>query len=259
MQFWLGTHLPSWLGIAGVPLMVSVRRLAKRRTYPRARAVWWQDSGGFTELALFGQYQTTPQEYVAQTRRHAREVGRLAFVSPQDWMCEPSVRHKTGLSVAEHQRHTIDSLLELRALAPEIAWLPVLQGWQLPEYVAHVEQYAVAGIDLRREPLVGVGTVCRRQATREGVRIMQTLSGLGLRLHGFGLKTLGLRAGAEYLRSADSLAWSYTARRERTACEDGHQHLNCANCLGYALRWRDVVLASFGRATKPIQLGLAWT
>jgi hypothetical protein len=80
-------------------------------------------------------------------------------------MCEPDVRARTGLSVEEHQRRTIASVLELRALAPEIAWAPLLQSWTDGDYWRHAEQYERAGVDLRREARVGLGSVCRRQST----------------------------------------------------------------------------------------------
>ena len=62
---YIGSHEPSWLGRVGVPLFISHRRLSRlKRTLPRAIAPWALDSGGFSELALFGGWKTTPIEYV---------------------------------------------------------------------------------------------------------------------------------------------------------------------------------------------------
>jgi len=58
-----------------------------------------------------------------------------------------------------------------------------------------------------------VAAVCRRQATGEIEVIFDALASLGLRLHGFGVKTGGLARYADCLASADSLAWSFEARR----------------------------------------------
>jgi hypothetical protein len=104
----------------------------------------------------------------------------------------------------------------------------------------HTEAYLAAGVDLTAEPLVGLGSVCRRQATSEIDRIVTMLAGQGLRLHGFGVKTAGLSRYGWALASADSLAWSYAARREPAL--PGHRHKNCANCLTYALAWRERVV-----------------
>lgn len=58
-------------------------------------------------------------------------------------------------------------------------------------------------------------------------------------LHGFGVKTLGLARYGHLLTSADSLAWSYDARREQHPLPGCTRHKNCANCLRYARQWRN--------------------
>ena len=238
MKFYLGTHKPMWLEnvlCADVPLFVSRRTLTMKRL-PRAITSWSLDSGGFTELNLHGRWQTTPAAYVAEVRRFHDEIGRLNWAAPQDWMCEPTVLAKTGLTVEEHQRRTVENFLELRALAPDLPIIPVLQGWGIADYWRCIEMYEDAGVDLVAEPLVGVGTVCRRQNTVTGSLIMTTLASSRLNLHGFGFKTHGLEACSDSLVSADSLAWSYDARRSPPLV--GHNHGHCGNCLEYALMWR---------------------
>ena len=61
-----------------------------------------------------------------------------------------------------------------------------------------------------------------------------------LRLHGFGVKLTGLESYGDALVSADSMAWSYSARRTHPL--HGCTHKSCANCLRFALRWRDQVV-----------------
>ena len=209
--FYLGTHMPHWLGKVNVPLVVSRRTLARYQTFPRATCRWGLDSGGFTELG--GKRSTGRWEYPADAwARFARqlydEVGGIDWVAPQDWMCEPSVRAKTGLTVAQHQRLTVDNYLELRSFDPDLPWMPVLQGWEPDDYRRCVDLYGRAGVDLSTEPLVGLGTVCRRQATREIGALVATLAEDRLRLHGFGVKMLGLKRYGWALSSADSASWS---------------------------------------------------
>jgi hypothetical protein len=239
--FYLGTHEPAWLERTAVPLFVSHRRLGQRRRLPRALGVWALDSGGFTELSLHGGWSCSPADYAVAVRRYRDEVGGLAWAAPQDWMCEPAVVARTGLTVGDHQERTVANFADLRTLAPDLPFVPVLQGWTLPDYYRCVDLYSRAGIDLLAAPVVGLGSVCRRQATGEIEEIARSLAGLGLCLHGFGVKTAGLARYAEHLVSADSLAWSYEARRSAPLA--GCTHRNCANCLPFALRWRDRVLA----------------
>jgi hypothetical protein len=255
--FYLGTHHVGWLERTSVPLFVSHRRLAERRRLPRALGAWVLDSGGFTELSLHGRWETSPATYATAVRRYRDEIGGLAWAAPQDFMCEPFMLARTGLTVRQHQERTVDNLLELRALAPDLPFVPVLQGWSLGDY-AHgcVELYERAGVDLRSEPLVGLGSVCRRQSTAEIHAIVATLAGLGLRLHGFGVKTFGLGRYAEHLISADSMAWSYYARR--SAPLPGCGHRTCANCMRWAIRWRGQVLDRLGRVQLSLPVA-GWT
>jgi hypothetical protein len=238
-RFFLGTHQPGWLADSPVPLFVSDRRLRHVKQSLPAVCDWALDSGGFTELSTFGTWDNgpTPREYVDRIRRYRVAVGRLQWAAPQDWMCEPWIVAKTGLTVLEHQWRTIDNLFDLRALAPDLPIIPVLQGWRVDDYIRHIDLYRAVGVDLAEEPLVGVGSVCRRQGTDEIGEVFAAIRDAGVsRLHGFGVKALGLRRYGHLLTSADSMAWSMQARREPPlpGCSS---HINCANCRRYAYGW----------------------
>jgi hypothetical protein len=251
--FLLGTHQPGWLARLDVPLMVSHRTLRTRRTLPVARVGWALDSGGFTELALHGRWQTTVAEYAAAVARYTDQIGRLAWAAPQDWMCEPAMLARTGLTVAAHQALTVDNYCTLRQAAPGLPFIPVLQGWRLTDYLACVDRYATAGVDLARLPLVGLGSVCRRQHTHQLGLLVAELAAAELRLHGFGVKHHGLIGYADQLASTDSLAWSYAARR-RPPLPGCSGHRNCTNCPRYALAWRARLLAALD-GPRQLRLG----
>jgi hypothetical protein len=242
VRFYLGTHLPNWLGKVTIPLFVSRRTLAPRRTLPRALGPWALDSGGFTELSMHGRWTVPATQYVAEVRRFRDEIGGMEWAAPRDWMCEPAMLRRTGLSVIEHQRRTVSDLLELRALAPDLPFIPVLQGWHEWQYLEHLEAYTRAGVDLTKEPLVGLGSVCRRQGMAEATRIVRRLALSGLRIHGFGFKLTGLERCSRWMAGSDSLAWSYNARRNPPL--PGCPHRNCTNCLRRALWWRHKALAA---------------
>jgi len=235
MMFYLGTHMPHWLRDSDVPLFVSHRRLQRDVGVPRASCRWALDSGGFTELSMFGEWRTSPAEYVDAVDRYIDEVGMLDWAAPQDWMCEPWIVAKTGLSVLDHQIRTVENFLELADQGP---FIPVLQGWELGDYHRHAEMYAAAGVDLERCPTVGLGSVCRRQYTDEIGEIVRSLS--HLRLHGFGVKGAGIRRYGHHLASADSMAWSYRGRKIHPCPHTGAK--TCANCRRHALEWRSRAL-----------------
>jgi len=250
--FYLGTHEPGWLARFSVPLFVSRRRLARCVRLPRAAGRWSLDSGGFTELQLYGAWTVPARAYVAEVRRIAEEVGGLVWAAPQDWMCEPIVIAGgrigpvtfagTGLSVPEHQRRTVENYLELRARAPELPFIPVLQGWKRDDYLRCWALYEAAGVRLERESVVGVGSVCRREQTGQAQSIFEALR--PLKLHGFGLKLRGLERSAHLLASADSMAWSKGAAQRGNLCGQAHPRggRSCANCPRWALTWRAQVL-----------------
>lgn len=257
--FYLGTHEPGWLARVKFPLCVSHRRLRRYRRLPAARCAWILDSGAFSELSMYGCWKQSPVEYVAAVRRYRREIGRMAWAGPQDWMVEPAMLVKTGLSVVEHQRRTVENFVELRRLAPELPIMPVLQGWLIEDYLCCVDRYAAAGIDLTDEPIVGIGSVCRRQASDEIASIVERLSALGLRLHGFGVKADGLERYGHWLASADSMAWSFRGRYVQ-GC--GHRLpgqrpvASEANCLTFARHWRRHVVSGLNCHTN-VSGGLA--
>lgn len=228
-----------------IPLFVSHKRLVRYKRLPVARTSWALDSGAFSELSRHGRWTLSPADYVTAVRRYRDQIGQLAWAAPQDWMCEPHIVAATGLSVREHQERTVANLVKLRALAPDLPFIPVLQGWTLGDYLRCVELYRRQGIDLCGEPLVGLGSVCRRQATAEIGEIVETLAGLGLRLHGFGVKISGLRRYGQYLMGADSMAWSFHGRHIGP-CQHrrpGHsQPISEANCLPFALQWHKSVV-----------------
>lgn len=242
MKFWLGTHRTDWLAKTDVPLFISRIRLQRRkRALPRALGPWALDSGGFSELDQTGRWSITPREYVALVRRYRDEIGNLQWAAIMDWMCEPRVREKTQKSVEEHQQLTIDNYKELLNLAPELPWVPVLQGWGFGDYWRHVDAYERAGFNLKSLPLVGVGSVCRRQSAISGPLIVSTISDTtGIKLHGFGFKLTGLDLVSDKLTSADSMAWSFAARKRPPL--PGCTHQACNNCLKWALKWRSQVL-----------------
>lgn len=242
-----GTHHPGWLATAPVPLFISDRRLRDYKTLPRAARPWALDSGAFTELSRHSSWDhgPTPRQYIARVRRHRDEIGNLAWAAPQDRMCEPFILVKTGHSVGQQQRLTVDNVVRLRSLDPDCEIIPVLQGWRASDYLRCADLYDRAGIDLTAEPLVGLGSVCRRQATGQVELLIYSLHARGItRLHGFGVKTRGL---GRLLTSADSMAWSYAARRQPPLPGCDTRHVDCANCPRYAYRWHARLRASLTR------------
>jgi hypothetical protein len=250
VRFYLGTDDPGWLGRVAVPLFVSHRRLRRRPAWPRARAPWCLDSGAFSDIALAGEFTTTPAEYARSITRYREEIGSLEWAAPQDHMCEPWVlaRSRVARTVPAAQAWSIRSVLELRDLGAPV--IPVLQGQTADDYRRHADAYTAAGFELEAEPVVGLGSVCRRQNTDDIGRVVAALD--GIRLHGFGVKSQGLERYGWMLESADSMAWSRRGRWAGPCPVRGVR--NCAHCVHFALEWRERVVVDHRH--RPIQLEL---
>jgi hypothetical protein len=85
----------------------------------------------YTELLMFGECTTGGRQYVAAVRRYDDEIGSLERAAPRDLTCEVAVLQRTGLSVREHQRRTVDNFVELQMLWGDdntSPFMPVIQG-----------------------------------------------------------------------------------------------------------------------------------
>jgi len=198
---------------------ISINRLQRRKSDFEVRD-WIMDSGAFTEISTHGRWTKTVEEYAEQIERWRRCGNMLAAVS-QDWMCEPFITEKTGLTIAEHQDMTITRYDRLQSETDALI-IPVLQGYHPRDYVAHVRAY---GSLLKPGAWTGVGSVCKRNTDPRVIehilRLIKT-ERPDLRLHGFGLKITALRRLPirALLHSADSMAWSFAARKDGRNAHD---------------------------------------
>jgi hypothetical protein len=236
VRFFTGLHHPADAQHFDTAF-ISVNAIRNRKG-PFPANEWIMDSGAFTTIRTHGGYPHGPEEYAAQIKRWSTN-GRLLAAVAQDWMCEADMLKRTGLTVPEHQRLTVERYDEL-----DLAWdvagvyiLPVLQGYAPQDYVAHIRQY---GARLMPGMWVGVGSVCKRNGDPkaiEDVLLAIKTERPDLRLHGFGLKKTAFKSKlvCSLLHTADSMAWSYSARKQ------GRD----ANSWREAKRWTHDVMNTF--------------
>jgi hypothetical protein len=256
MRFFTGLHQPSDAQHFDASF-VSVNRLRNRKSSFKV-GDWIMDSGAFTTIATHGGYPLPVEAYAADIRAICgRQMhGNLLAVVAQDYMCEAWMLAKTGLTVADHQRLTIERydalVIALKkpsegkrvdvpadnqkskgadsrdgvagsgsdfgcALpAPASTYImPVLQGYAPEDYVSHIRQY---GARLAQGAWVGVGSICKRNGDPAAIwRVLNAIKTErhDLRLHGFGLKQTALQSWLirDMLYTADSMAWSFAARK----------------------------------------------
>jgi hypothetical protein len=233
MKFYIGLFDPPHIEKLRIPYMMSVRRLMNRKSTVWGED-WLMDSGGFTELSLRGKYEISEDEYIETIQRFRPTI---AFC--QDWMCEAPIIAKTGLDIKTHQHLSLVSYLSMKERTPRVA--PVLQGYELEDYVIHAEVYEKAKVKMNQ--VFGIGSICRRSTTDTPVKIILALKKRwpNIKLHAFGLKTTAFK-DADVVRnlwSADSLAWSFWGRKNNPLpCEICvRKTFSCQNCYVCAKIW----------------------
>ena len=219
VRFFVGLHQPSDAKHFGC-CFISVNRLRDRKSDFMV-SDWILDCAGFSTIKQHGGYPYPVSEYAQQIRRW-KQCGNLLAAVAQDYMCERDQLERTGMTVTDHQRLTIERYDALIACDTGVYILPVLQGYTPDEYVSHIRQY---GSRLTAGAWVGVGSICKRNSKPKA--ILDVLIAIkterpDLRLHGFGVKTTALANGTirALLETADSMAWSFAVRRMKTGAND---------------------------------------
>ncbi len=268
--FYLGGHSASWLwrqelleverevkpGFPPAALCISYRSLSTIKQWAEALRYWMLDSKAFTQITTYGRFVVSAKDYARDCLRAMSEIGKLRAVGIQDYMCEPIALRATGLTLREHQIKTVDSFIELKTLAPDVPFMPTLQGFEDSDYFRCIEMYYKRGIDLAKFPRIGLGSVCRRQHTKEIFNLLLNLKPYGLKLHGYGVKVKALERiskinDTELLPFSDSMAWSIHARNRARLPECKHIGQNCNGCFRYALKWRERLLCKTNLISNP--------
>jgi len=270
--FFVGLHQPSdaWRFERAC---ISVRRLW-RRVKPLGCPAVMVDSGAFRELELHGEYEHSELAYATELHRlYTTGVASIAVAVAQDFMCEDFMLARTGATnaalelmshygpapradlIAIHQAWTIErydalvaALDHLFAGACPFPVLPVLQGYSPADYVRHLVAY---GDRLKPGMWVGVGSVCKRNGDPAAIAaVLKAIKAVrpDLQLHGFGVKVTSLmnEVVRRLLATADSMAWSYAARKQG---RNGNSWLE-------AKAFASTILAIVTRPPEPVQIDL---
>lgn len=216
------------------------------------------DSGGFTAARRWGKYPWSVAQYTDFIREVCRDTP-LDFCAIMDYACEPGVDRSILDTNLARIRATIANEIACRETAPELPWLPVLQGDSLEERTFDLSQRRAAG--LLPTDYAGIGSVCGRgvSGARRVVKFYADRLP-GVRFHGFGMHVQALDdpAVAAVMRSWDSYSWNWGKGRKgvdrppeylRRPSESFTEHTRRLA----KLYWRNTVRP---RLSRPRQLGL---
>ncbi len=205
--------------------LVSVNSAMGRRLDLRSKSQSWVDSGAFQIIKARGYFPFGDGLY-------ASWVGAMGpkFFTQLDWPCEPAVLAKTGLSVEEHQRRSLQSANTLASSeVGDAVLVPTIQGWTVEQYLAAAENLEKIGL---WRSYMAIGSVCRRNQAAAVVAVITALREFSpnTRYHGFGVKSSPKIL--KLIWSCDSFAWRFAAWREHAARFPGQKDDNSTEWVG---------------------------
>jgi len=195
---------------------VLVNFMTKTNTPPKCAKVLFVDSGGFGTIYAHGRYKKTDLQYLAYVKKH-----KPRYFALRDYCCEPEVLRKWNRTVRQHIHMTLDHHLRLLDLVEKISVesqpVPVLQGWELDDYLYCLDLFREHGLINGRFDLLGLGTICRKVNLKSCKSILLRLREeipSKIKLHGFGVKLSFLKDLAVWnaLYSVDTVAYDFISR-----------------------------------------------
>ena len=204
-EFYYGSswHWP----LAYLPrVMLSYNMLRKIKTAWKIDIPFMMDSGAFAVILKYGKYPFIPEEYAEGIEKWHPDVAWT-----MDYPCEPSVQKRGDYNPKKAQEMTIDNQIRLLDLNANTQM--VVQGWEIPDYLANLDKIKEQGLLTEH---LGIGSVCRRGQTTQIARIIRAIHNnvpSWVKLHGFGVKVSALEnTDAKFeLYSADSMSWAIEA------------------------------------------------
>lgn len=166
----------------------------------------WLDCGGFTLLNRFEDYPFSVGNYmnfVAGMKPH--------WYATMDYPCEPEISRSVGLKANVERIHATVmnavKTLDMEEMVPGSTAVPVIQGYELDEYLYCLRLHNEAGTI---RDYMAVGSMCRRLTNRQIGELIPAIyeraKSYGCtKLHYFGLKlSPGLIPVERYIWSRDS-------------------------------------------------------
>lgn len=182
------------------------------------------DSGGFTAARKWGKYPWTYRQYVDFIREMSRDVP-VQFAAVMDYACIPSNGKKSEINI-DRIKATIQNEIALRELAPDIPWLPILQGDNFEERSEDLELRRA--LNLLPTEYAGIGSLVGRgiQAAIDTVQFYANELP-GLKFHGFGIPIKALDDPVVFAttKSWDTYSWSW-GRGKRNMPEEYRKREN---------------------------------
>lgn len=175
------------------------RRKRLRQTQPIKQKLFL-DSGGFVAAQRWGDFPFSEDEYASWL-----EIMNPTWCATMDYCLEPELERQDK---TRFLYNTVEKAERLITGRPHLPWVPVIQGYEIEDYLHCVELYRETGL-LR--PYMGVGSLCRRESSVDPIVLALGRALPETRFHLFGIKlnNLGSPIVRRFAASSDSGAWSW--------------------------------------------------
>ncbi len=166
---------------------------------------WMLDSGGFMVAVKHGEYPWFPDDYLQLI-----EDIKPTFAASMDYPCEIKITPLLLMNTKERIEATANYARYLCKRSDRV--FPVLQGQTIEDY-----EYSWRLIEPLNPKMVGIGSICKRQALQEIDALCRDLFFLLPRylwIHGFGVKIRALQYHwpRQLFSSIDTNAWEFRLR-----------------------------------------------
>ena len=212
---------------------ILLNHASKTNRRPKSAKLLFVDCGGFYN-SLAGNYKTSDTEYL----EYVKSVN-ADFFALRDYTCEKEVCKRLKTTTKEQIKKTFEHHLRMLEYLDDFLLdcngkkaiaVPVLQGYELEDYLYCLDLYREAGLI---NSYMAIGTLCRRNATREITKIVGKLREElpdWVMIHAFGVKIPTLKRIWNLCDSIDTGAWDFVSRwnimrKEKTKREASREAL----------------------------------
>lgn len=213
------------------------------------------DPGGFTAARRWGKYPWSISQLVDWIRAESRDV-ILDWCAVMDYACEPNVNRSILPTNKERIEATMENEILCKQAAPDLPWLPVLQGDNLIERDYDLSRRRELG--LIPADYAGIGSVCGRGAAG-AMRVIKFYNDRlpNVKFHAFGMHIQALDDDAVFsaVRSWDSYGWNWgrgQKNKDRPAeylRRDGENYSQFTGRLGL-LYWENTIQPRLNRSRQ---------
>ena len=171
------------------------------------------DSGGFSFFTKYSDYPFELNKYIEWIHNmNEANDGKVNYCAIRDYPCEPLINRASISTNKERIEKTVQNAIECIDTDNTINWMPVLQGYDLEEYLSCLDLYKDVGII---EDILAIGSMCRRTDIKTIEKIIRSIKKeYNGKIHLFGLTMNALKSKyiVDNTFSCDTIGYTFMCK-----------------------------------------------